>query len=239
MARVKVRHALVQYTVENAQGQPVFETAFRNMEIDIPDGPELERLRKYEAVVDVGVELARPGRMMVLPETAGDAEIISWVTGATNDEVEMLVRERPTMAPRIQAAWAGVQDRFNEQNLHLGGLNKIAEAARAHADQHIVVGTDNSDGATPAPLPSQNQHPAVNDPGEARESDDEDEDDEEDFTAADAEEIVEGSVKEVAEYVAENPEHANLILEAEGNREGGARQGVVRAAEAAVKHANQ
>lgn len=234
MAKVLVRHALVQYSSKNALGQETYETAFRGMEIDLPDGPELDKLREYGAVVDTDAQLTRPGRMMALPETAGDAEIISWVSGATNDEVEMLVRERPVMAPRIQAAWASVQERFSEQNLHLGGLDAVAAESSANATQHILVSTDNSGGTTPAPLPSTNPQPAVNDAGEA------------DALAAvlltpafDAVEVVKGSPKEVADFVSDNPQHAHAILEAEGNRPQGARTTVVRAAEAAVAHGAQ
>lgn len=134
MPKRKVRHALVQYSVPTGDGGTMPETAFRNQIVDIPQD-QVKRLDELGATVPEDQDLDRPGRMLTLPETAGDAEILSWVIGASSAEVEALVRERPAMAARILAAKESVTARFKEQDEHLsgGGLKKIANAAEAEA----------------------------------------------------------------------------------------------------------
>lgn len=212
MAKRKIRHALVQYSVKDGD-KTRFETAFRNQIVDIPDD-QVDRLDVLGATVEPDEDLPRPGRMLALPETAGDAEILNWVMGASNEEIENLVRERPAMAGRIEAAHAAVQERFQEQNLHLGGLKEIAEEAEAD----LIGGTvpTQEPGTPPAPSPAR----------------------EEALTPEAADQIVAGKATDVANYISENPQSAGVILEAEDRRATAAKEDVrvtiVKAAEAAA-----
>lgn len=193
MPKRKVRHALVQYTVTDGDVTR-FETAFRNQIVDIPQN-QVDRLDELGATVSPDDDLERPGRMITLPDTATDAEITSWVMGASNEEVEALVRERPVMASRIESAQAAVRERFEEQNLHLGGLREIAEEAEADligdANPDGTVSTEET-GKTPAPSPTVDEA----------------------LSAEEADRIVAGKANEVADYIAENPRSAGAILEA-------------------------
>lgn len=140
----KVHDALVQYTVsKEVDGKTVtsYEVAFRNQVVDIPDD-QVERLDELGATVDPDADLERPGLMLDLHDAASNAEITNWVVGATNAEVEALVRARPTMAARIEAAHASVAERFSEQNLHLGGLLEIADEAQAEAEAEAKAAED-------------------------------------------------------------------------------------------------
>lgn len=240
MAQRKVRHATVQYFIKNDKGDVTsFETAFRGMVVDIPED-QVERLDRLYATVPVDADLERPGRMLTLPDTAGDAEILSWVMGASNTEVEALVAERPTMAARILAAKESVTARFAEQNEHLGGqLQTIADEAETPGSAAVpgLGAEDNSGGTTPAPQASETPTPAVNSPGDAG-------------TQApqtgviatlapeQADRVVKGNAKAVTDYLSENPVNAAAVLEAEGRlavdegRE--PRVSVLRSAEAAA-----
>lgn len=216
MAKRKIRHALVQYRVSGAGQRPVFETAFRNQVVDIPND-QVERLDAAGATVAPDADLERPGNMLALPETASDAEILNWVIGASNDEVEKLVRERPIMASRIESAHASVKERFEEQNLHLGGLKQIADEAEAD-----LIGTAPSQEGDTPPVPAQG---STDNPG--------------DLTAEQADEIVNSKkAQEVANFISENPQSAGAILEAEGRRAEATKEPVrvtiTKAAEAAA-----
>lgn len=212
MAKRKIRHALVQYTTNDGG----FETAFRGMTVDIP-ADQVERLDSLGATVEPDAELDRPGRMLTLPDTATDAEITSWVMGATNAEVAALVQQRPIMAARIESAKAAVEERFQEQNLHLGELRQVAEKAEEDligAGPLLVDTTNPSEGAVPNPAA------------------------EEALPELDADRLVKGNAQTVATFIAENPRAAGVVLEAEGRlalkekRE--PRTSVVKAAEAAA-----
>ncbi len=236
MAQYLVRHAVLQYRSKNALGQDTFETAFRGMFVELTDEGEIDRFKKYGAIVDLEENLTRPGQMLSLPDTATDSEILSWVTGATVEETEMLVRERPVMADRILAAQESVKQRFEEQAQHLGGLKAIAKETQESESAALNVTTDNSAGLAPAPQPSATDRPAVNDPGEVPNvasgpgqilANDGSLSDEE------ADKIVSGPVKSVTEYISENPRHAQAILSAENRRSDETRVSVVRAVQAA------
>lgn len=212
MAERKVRHATVQYFVKDSQGNTVdFKTAFRNQVVDIP-ADQVDRLDALGATVPADQDLDRPGRMLALPESAGDSEILSWVMGATNEEVEALVRERPALAGRIAAAKEGVEARFAEQNLHLGGLQKLAEEAEAEQPEQPPVPTE-----TPTPVPTVDNAT---------------------LDAAGADLVVKGNATSVTNYISENPVNAATVLEAENRLavdEGrDPRTSVVRAAAAAA-----
>lgn len=219
MAQYLVRHALLHYRSKNAQGQDTHETAFRGMLVELTDEAEIERLKGLGAIIEPDAHLTRPGRMLTLPDTATNSEILSWVTGATVEETEMLVRERPAMADRILAAQESVQQRFAEQAEHLGGLKAIAK--EAEAEQNTAA-----DVSTPAPQPSATAQPAANDPGEL-------------LSAEEADKIVGKGARAAAEYVSENPRHAQAILEAENRRDEPPRSTVVRAVEAAASFTAQ
>jgi hypothetical protein len=224
MAKRKIRHALVQYST-NKGGKINFETAFRNQVVDIPDD-QVERLDELGATVAPDESLERPGVMSTLSDVASDSEITNWVMGATNEEVEALVRERPVMASRIESAHASIKERFEEQNLHLGGLLEIADEAQALAEAEAQAQADaeaqaQADAAELIGPPSETQELSGGP-----------------LTDEDADLIVEGNVKEVADYISENPRSAGLILEAEGRRSEAKKEDVrvsiVRAAEAAA-----
>ena len=211
----KIRHALVQYMVTREDGKKTFETAFRNQVVDIPDD-QVERLDELGATVAPDESLERPGTMSNISDAASDMEILNWVMGASDPEVEELVRKRPAMAGRIEAAHASVKERFQEQNLHLGGLREIAdevlaeEAAKAAA---IAAAEADLIGNTPA--------------GPKEPLTDE---------AADA--IVAGNAKSVVDYISENPADATIIVDAEHrrsvDRKEDVRVSIVKAAEAAI-----
>lgn len=207
----KIRHALVQYTITDEEGSTRYETAFRNQIVDIPDD-QVERLDDLGATVAPDDNLERPGTMSGLSDAASDMEIINWVMGASDVEVEALVRSKPAMAGRIEAAHASVKERFQEQNLHLGGLLEIADdllAAEAAAQKEA----DDLIGNT----------------GEV---------DDEPLTAEAADAIVDGNAKSVIDYISEHPADALLLVEAEHRRsvarKEDVRVSIVKAAEAAV-----
>lgn len=239
----KIRHALVHYTVE-VDGRTLYETAFRNQIVDIPDD-QVERLDELGATVAPDSELERPGTMSALPETASNAEITNWVIGATNEEVEALVRARPVMAARIESAHASIAERFNEQNLHLGGLREIADEAeaqaQAEADAAALAGMSEGDlevlseleGLSDEEVAALAELAAADAAAKAQ------------AEAADLigdsfdpDKIVSGTAKDAADYISENPQHAEAILEAEGRRAEAAKEDprvtIVRAAEAAA-----
>lgn len=236
MPKRKVRHSLLRYYVlqTNSQGQKqkVFETAFRNQIVDIPED-QVDRLDDLGATVPVDEDLPRPGTMLVLPDTATDEEILSWVMGASNDEVEALVRERPVMAARIEGANAAVQARFAEQNLHLGGLREIADEAEAEQEEQrkALEAAGTPPPGTPPAEPALSQNPvAVATPPAAGA--------EPVLSVEQADAVVKGNAKAVAEYISENPRTAAAVLDAEGRlaaaEQRDARISVVRAAEAAA-----
>lgn len=229
MAERKVRHATIQYFVHDSQGNVTsFETAFRNQVVDIP-ADQVERLDSLGATVPVDQDLARPGRMLTLPDTAGDAEILSWVMGASSAEVEVLVAERPAMAGRILAAKESVTARFKEQDEHLGGggLKKIADESAAEAEAAAAAEAKAVEEAAEAEA----ERAAAQAQAEA------------DLiggalTAEQADEIVKGKATDVTDYLSENPVNASAVLEAEGRlaekEKRDPRVSIVKSAEAAA-----
>lgn len=226
----KIQHALVQYLSEDG----LHELAFRNQIVDIPDD-QVERLDALGATVAPDIDLERPGKMMNLPDSATDAEITSWVIGATNAEVEELVRERPVMAERILSARATVTERFNEQNIHLGGLQEIAAQVEADAKAALLAGVSEADLAVLEQLAglSDDEIIALAELAEAKDQADLIGD-----APFDADKLVAGSAKSVTDFISENPRHAAAILDAEGRRAIAAKEDprvtIIRAAEAAA-----
>jgi hypothetical protein len=212
MPKRKIRHALVQYVITEG-GNTRTETAFRNQIVDIPKD-QVERFDALRATVLPDADLDRPGTMSTLSETAGDSEILNWVMGATDAEVTALAEERPVMADRIEAARVAVKERFEEQNVHLGG-----DPTPAVEDDLIGIGP-------------QDKTPAAPTSGDSKALPDD---------KADA--VVTGKAPEVAIYIAENPQFAGAIVEAEGRRAASAKDDVrvtiTRAAQAAAGFATQ
>lgn len=229
----KIQHALVQYTIEGRQ-----ELAFRNQIVDIPDD-QVERLDALGATVAPDVDLERPGKMRELPDSATDAEIMSWVVGATNAEVEALVRQRPVMAERILSAHAVIAERFSEQNIHLGGLQEIADeaeaTAKAQAEAALLSGLSDADIDVLSQLAGLTDDEVL---GLAELAEAQAQADLIGDTSFNADKIVAGSAKSVTDYISENPQHAAAILDAEGRRAIASKEDVrvtiVRAAEAAA-----
>lgn len=234
MPKFTVRHAVLQYASKNTLGQDTYETAFRNMSVELEDGPETDRLLKLGAIVPDGEELARPGRMLGLPETATDAEILNWVAGATTTEVAELVAARPATAPRLLAAQETVQARFDAQAELLGAALK----QESQASPDFLGSGDNSGGLAPAPQPSTTEDPAVNSPGEilnpAAAGAFTIPSDSGDLSPEEADKVVAGGARAVADYISEHPQHSQSILQAESRREDGARPTVVKAVQAAA-----
>ena len=232
----KVKHALITFTVSKEDGTTSFETAFRNQVVDIPDD-QVERLDALGCTVAPDVDLSRPGAMVALPDSASNAEITNWVIGATNTEVEALVRERPAMAGRITAAHDSVAERFSEQNIHLGGLREIAEAAEVaaqeQADKDLLGLLSDEDLAVLIELTEDEvQGLAASAAAEAA-----------DLLGTAPEpvgfdELVKKTAKEVADFISENPGDAGEILDAEVRRAASSKEDprvtIVRAAEAAA-----
>ena len=199
MAKYTVRHALLQYMGTNSTGQPSYETAFRNMSVEFSDGPETTRLIELGAIVPDGEELARPGQMLALPETATDEEILNWVAGATTPEVTALVAARPVMAPRLLSAQEAISKRFQEQAELLGQAAK--EQPSGDAEQAPVDTLFSGEG---------------------------------ELSDEDADKVVSGGARQAADYISENPRHAQAVLAAESRRDEEPRVSVVRAAQAAA-----
>lgn len=213
----KIKHALVTYVVTKEVGGKTvksYETAFRNQVVDIPDD-QVKRLDDLGATVAPKTSLERPGTMMVLTDTATDEEIVSWVTGATEAETEALIADRPVMADRIRAAAATVAERFAEQNRHLGGVD-----------------------GTPATVDAAGGGSEADTPEAEAEGDDDEDLIGDPPTSVDPADVVKGTAREVAEYIANNPDQANAILVAEEARAVASKEDVrvtiVRAAEAAA-----
>lgn len=246
MARRKIRHALVQLTVKKGD-KLNFETVFRNQIVDIPDD-QVEHLDEIGATVDPDVDLERPGVMSVLPDTATDSEITNWVIGASNEEIEDIVAERPVMAARILSAQASVKARFEEQDRHLGGrLQQIAddfeESERARVEEEILASMDDDDIAVLVELQNLSEEEIaglseMKNAADAEAMSDLIGGSDGPLSPEDADNIVAGNAKSVTDYISENPRSASVILDAENRRaqaqKEDARVTVVRAAEAAA-----
>lgn len=149
MPKAKVRFGLVNYTRhDDASDRDYEDHAFRNMIIDIKDQGEYQRLKDQGAIVDADTELALPGRLAALPETASDEAILNWALAATPSEVEAAAAERPMLAARLLAAGEYAKERAAAWNEHLGGLTDAAErGAKAGEERRQRVAA-----STPAPV---------------------------------------------------------------------------------------
>lgn len=219
MARVKVRHALASWFEDNDN-----KLAFRGEVVDIPEGPRLDQLRAENAVVDEDAELDRPGEMVPITSAPSDEELFNWLAAATSDEITQLVADRPDLAGRILEAYEGVQRAYETQREMLSGKVDELIAAGATApepDSAMLADVEPPAQVDPTIPPSADTQTSV--------------------VADDMDQIVQGTVTEVAEYLSRNPAMAQAVREAEERRVSGSneepRQGVMRAVDIAQKHA--
>lgn len=256
MPKAKVRFGLVPYTrTDSASGREYEDRAFRGMTIELSQ-EEYDRYLKEGAVVAANAELDAPGRLLALSATASDEEILNWALAATPTEVEVAATANPMLASRLRSAGDYAKQRADAYNEHLGGLVDAAErgATRGASDaaEREPFTTPTGDPATapgtpPAPashegtgvdgepiiVPGATETPASGTvPGPEGTTD-----------AAEAEYfdgIVKGNRDAVTKFIAENPQHASKILEAENRRaaieEEQPRVSVVRAVQAAAGH---
>jgi hypothetical protein len=254
MPKAKVRHGLVSYTVHDDIADRDYEDrAFRGMTIYIKDQKEYDRLLTLGAIVRPDEELALPGRLAALPETASDEEILNWAISATPAEIEEAARERPMLAARLTAAGEFAKERAAAWNEHLGGLVEAAEkgaqagrdaAEREAADapapgvQPLVpepgAGLTATTTADPATIEGQQSAggPApAGDAGDGTSTED---------PNARFDAVVAGNRDSVIKYISENPGEASAILEAENRRAAAEneqpRVSVLKAVEVAAGH---
>src|SRR4051812_34060744 len=132
MPKAKVKFGLINYTrTDKATGRDYEDRAFRDMIVDL-NQEEYDRLLEHGAIVPPDVELARPGRLSALPETATDEEILNWAQAATTEEIRAECRDRPILAERLTAAWEAVQERVKAYREHMSGA---LDAANDGADE--------------------------------------------------------------------------------------------------------
>lgn len=238
MAKYKVRHALLSYTLGRG-GQGTGETAFRGMIVDIP-ADQAERFLALGAIVPEDAELDRPGTMVTLREAPTDEELINWVAGATDTEVQQLVLARPSMAHRVANIQETVKKRYDAQAELLGERAKLAEAQAgefpAVVGQSAMLDESVTAPAPATPVPSVAPVAPVPPTAAAASA-----------AAAiapalpvDVDAVVRGTVGEVSKFVSENPQLAAQVLEAETRlateKNDQPRQGVVRAVQVAAGH---
>jgi hypothetical protein len=257
---LKVRHALVTYRPAGAK-DGVVEKAFRTSIITVDD-EEATRLRALGAVIDADADVPRPGEMMALPEAATDGEVVNWVLAASPSEIEDLIRARPEMSSRIGDAVGAIKATHAEQVRVLEGAARASrraksdhekhaaeaeaaaraateatEARRAAANDPTAAGRSATTAGATAPQPSVNE-PTV--PGGVVQPTIQPED-EATVAArnAEADRVVSGNVDEVNDYLGDQPEMGQAILDAEARRataEGKApRKGVLEAAATAIE----
>lgn len=248
MAEVLIRHGAARYRVPHGKGY-VIRTAFRGMKVDVPQS-EADRLIREGAAVPPDEELAKNGRMLPLPNTASDQELIAWVSVASKAEIEAEIEAHPHLADRLLTAADAVKKRLEEQNEILGGLQDTVDAgldAAAKREQAEATASAGSadDGAVPVP-PAPGAVPPATDGSVSPESG---------GTPAapsvsgtevthDLGEVVKGSIKKVSQFLSENPDKASAVLEAEKVRAAQpdadpdhVREGLIKAVRTAAAHA--
>lgn len=230
MGKVRVRHGAVTYSVK-VGGRDVQESAFRGMVIDV-SAEEEQRLRSFNAVVDVGTELTLPGRLTPLPNTASDEELIAWASVANKGEVAAAIAARPEIGDRLRAARQVVSEKLKAQNELLGGLDDVIEDGQKQAKQNLKAASKRDKaqrGGVKTPTKQAQASARVT-------ADDDDEED-------DLDDVVKQDGDTVAKFVADNPQHAAAVMEAENrlaqehNRE--PRDVIIQAVTVAAAHAGQ
>jgi hypothetical protein len=160
--------------------------------------------------------------MMALPESPTDEEVIAWVRSARREEVIALAQLRPDLVDRISGAMDRVERDYKRQMELLGHAVPDRPAAGAGNDPAVTYPPNPGDGA-PTGAGGGSGDPSGLSPDEIAEL---------------ADSVVLGSVEEVSSYLADNPTHAQAVLDAETRHKNGKpRNGVVTAAQAAAGHA--
>jgi hypothetical protein len=131
MAKIKIRHGLAFYNTV-VDGKEVEQTAFRNQIVDVSD-KEATRLKRLGAAVDEGTELTLPGRIMPLPNTASDEELLAWVSVANAEDVAAEMKKNPGLKDRLDNAVNVFEDRMAAQRDLLSGLKGDIEDAHSAA----------------------------------------------------------------------------------------------------------
>lgn len=225
MAKVKIKHGLAFYFDESGEN-PVQLTAFRTQVIDV-SAKEAKRLKSLGAAVDVDEELPLLGRITPLPNTASDEELLAWVSVASRSEIAQAVEDRPELGDRILAARDTIQERMEAQQELLSGISSDIKKAQERAQERAQVEEEEED------LIGEGEEEGEGE-GEGEELHD------------NPDEIVKGNVEAVSKYLSENPDQAQVILDAEtrradalrasGDKRAKVREGVVQAAQAAAAH---
>jgi hypothetical protein len=236
--KMKVRHAMVNYTSTLPDGRKSNETAFRGAVVTIEDRNEYQRLLDLGALIEEDAELERPGRLMDLPETASDEEILNWVANASQKEIDKLAAERPEIAERLRGSLQRLEDMRESGEELLGQKERLEEAIDRVPEgpeyDHLGVPLKADDGT------SQGVQQGTG--GSAADDREEPEPEPDTSTAGDFDfdMVVRKNVQEVADFVADHPHLASEVLQAE-NRLAmttgkDPRTTVVRAVEAAAGH---
>jgi len=225
VAKVKIKHGLAFYFDESGEN-PVQLTAFRTQVIDV-SAKEAKRLKSLGAAVDVDEELPLLGRITPLPNTASDEELLAWVSVASRSEIAQAVEDRPELGDRILAARDTIQERMEAQQELLSGISSDIKKAQERAQERAQVEEEEED------LIGEGEEEGEGE-GEGEELHD------------NPDEIVKGNVEAVSKYLSENPDQAQVILDAEtrradalrasGDKRAKVREGVVQAAQAAAAH---
>lgn len=252
MTKALVRHGLISFTrTDKATDREYEDRAFRGMTVDIPNRAEYDRLIELGAIVPPDHELDLPGRLGALPDTATDEEILNWALAAKPSEVEAEARRRPILAERLKAAADETKRRLEAYNERMGGFIDAAERGAekglkdAAAAREAAAATGAPDPATPGPTAGAVAPTTGGDPSAVREGGAAGDAGDETGTGEVATDeyydgIVSGNAREVADFVAENPDHYEGVLEAENRRAAlkseQPRQTVVKACEVAAQH---
>lgn len=250
--KMKVRHALINYTVKLPGDRQSNETAFRGAIVEIEDQNEFDRLMSLGALIPVDQELERPGRLMDLPETASDEEILNWVANASNAEIQKAAAERPELQSRMMGALQRIEDQRAAAAELLGHKSRVEGAIDrlgprpeydhlgrpTRADDGTTAGVQMGVGGT-ANVPHDAE--PLDEEGDEGENGEESGSEGEDPNAYDFDAIVRRNVNEVTEFIATHPTLASHVLDAENRHasatgKDGPRSTVVRAVEAAAGH---
>jgi hypothetical protein len=226
-ASYKVRHALLAW-VEGGRTL----NAFRGQIVELP-ASEARRLMPYGAIIPPEMDLDRPGVLMELPLAPSDEELINWVMSASPAEVSALASQRPELAPRLEGAWRHIVNERQRQDEHLErvrlAMNALPPTGEQGApagptgeliDDDIVFGapegatTGRADGVVTLP-PPQDQAGSPQSPGAAPVAPNPATVPGPGQPATEIDALVRGDVSAISSYLAEHPEDAQVVLDAE------------------------
>jgi len=217
---IKVQHGAARYRVKRKGGGTVLRTAFRGMTVEVPED-EGQRLIDQGAAILPDQELPRGGRMMPLPSTASDEELKAWVSVATSSEIDEACERQPKIADRIRNARKSYEDDMEAQNELQGGVPRQPEKV-----DNGQLNQGESQVSVQGTVVTQ---PVGDGQGNGGEPSDEDLD-----------KVVEGTVGDVSEFLSDNPELSQRVLDAEARRANAKneepRKGVLEAVQVAAAH---